>query len=197
MKNKVILYISIVLTFISAVYWMVQVAYLNGAEISNQEGNLRELKKKVEVAISKQKNDTELRERYGVLINEFRALRNIVPSLESFADVQAFIRETATDNNVQIIWQQPFLEDTLPTIKENLVMDQAHIERYTVQVQVRGDFVSIGKFMDDLISGEQLINVNKVSIKSDFQKRQGIQNRLNCDITLFTYIYSNDVKGIT
>ena len=46
MKNKVILYISIVLTFISSVYWMWQVAYVNGLKMSKNQTDLIELQKK-------------------------------------------------------------------------------------------------------------------------------------------------------
>ena len=196
MKNKVILYISIVLTFISSVYWMWQVAYVNGLKMSNNQTDLIELQKKVDIATEKQRDDTLLKNKYGILINEFRALKAKIPSLESFASVQDFIREAAGENNVQIMWQQPFLEDTLPPIKDELVKEKSHIERYTVQVQIRGDFLSIGEFIEALINSEQLINVDKVNINTVFQKRSG-QDKLNCDITLYTYIYSEEVKGHT
>lgn len=196
MKNKVILYISIVLTFISSVYWMWQVAYVNGSKMSNNQTDLIELQKKVDIATEKQRDDTLLKNKYGILINEFRALKAKIPSLESFASVQDFIREAAGENNVQIIWQQPFLEDTLPPIKDELVKEKSHIERYTVQVQIRGDFLSIGEFIEALINSEQLINVDKVNINTVFQKRSG-QDKLNCDITLYTYIYSEEVKDHT
>ena len=196
MKNKVILYISIVLTFISSVYWMWQVAYVNGLKMSNNQTDLIELQKKVDIATEKQRDDTLLKNKYGILINEFRALKAKIPSLESFASVQDFIREAAGENNVQIMWQQPFLEDTLPPIKDKLVKEKSHIERYTVQVQIRGDFLSIGEFIEALINSEQLINVDKVNINTVFQKRSG-QDKLNCDITLYTYIYSEEVKGHT
>ncbi|MBT3250485.1 MAG: type 4a pilus biogenesis protein PilO [Candidatus Marinimicrobia bacterium] len=196
MKNKVILYISIVLTFISSVYWMWQVAYVNGLKMSNNQTDLIELQKKVDIATEKQRDDTLLKNKYGILINEFRALKAKIPSLESFASVQDFIREAAGENNVQIMWQQPFLEDTLPPIKDELVKEKSHIERYTVQVQIRGDFLSIGEFIEALINSEQLINVDKVNINTVFQKRSG-QDKLNCDITLYTYIYSEEVKDHT
>ena len=196
MKNKVILYISIVLTFISSVYWMWQVAYVNGSKMSNNQTDLIELQKKVDIATEKQRDDTLLKNKYGILINEFRALKAKIPSLESFASVQDFIREAAGENNVQIMWQQPFLEDTLPPIKDKLVKEKSHIERYTVQVQIRGDFLSIGEFIEALINSEQLINVDKVNINTVFQKRSG-QDKLNCDITLYTYIYSEEVKDHT
>ncbi|MBT3682778.1 MAG: type 4a pilus biogenesis protein PilO [Candidatus Marinimicrobia bacterium] len=196
MKNKVILYISIVLTFISSVYWMWQVAYVNGSKMSNNQTDLIELQKKVDIATEKQRDDTLLKNKYGILINEFRALKAKIPSLESFASVQDFIREAAGENNVQIMWQQPFLEDTLPPIKDELVKEKSHIERYTVQVQIRGDFLSIGEFIEALINSEQLINVDKVNINTVFQKRSG-QDKLNCDITLYTYIYSEEVKDHT
>ena len=196
MKNKVILYISIVLTFISSVYWMWQGAYVNGVKMSNNQTDLIELQKKVDIATEKQRDDTLLKNKYGILINEFRALKAKIPSLESFASVQDFIREAAGENNVQIMWQQPFLEDTLPPIKDELVKEKSHIERYTVQVQIRGDFLSIGEFIEALINSEQLINVDKVNINTVFQKRSG-QDKLNCDITLYTYIYSEEVKDHT
>ncbi|MBT3634860.1 MAG: type 4a pilus biogenesis protein PilO [Candidatus Marinimicrobia bacterium] len=196
MKNKVILYISIVLTFISSVYWMWQVAYVNGLKMSKNQTDLIELQKKVDIATEKQRDDTLLKNKYGILINEFRALKAKIPSLESFASVQDFIREAAGENNVQIMWQQPFLEDTLPPIKDELVKEKSHIERYTVQVQIRGDFLSIGEFIEALINSEQLINVDKVNINTVFQKRSG-QDKLNCDITLYTYIYSEEVKDHT
>ena len=196
MKNKVILYISIVLTFISSVYWMWQVAYVNGLKMSNNQADLIELQRKVDIATEKQRDDTLLKNKYGILINEFRALKAKIPSLESFASVQDFIREAAGENNVQIMWQQPFLEDTLPPIKDELVKEKSHIERYTVQVQIRGDFLSIGEFIEALINSEQLINVDKVNINTVFQKRSG-QDKLNCDITLYTYIYSEEVKDHT
>jgi Tfp pilus assembly protein PilO len=196
MKNKVILYISIVLTFISSVYWMWQVAYVNGLKMSNNQADLIELQRKVDIATEKQRDDTLLKNKYGILINEFRALKAKIPSLESFASVQDFIREAAGENNVQIMWQQPFLEDTLPPIKDELVKEKSHIERYTVQVQIRGDFISIGEFIEALINSEQLINVDKVNINTVFQKRSG-QDKLNCDITLYTYIYSEEIKDHT
>jgi len=39
--------------------------------------------------------------------------------------------------------------------------------------------------------------LGKVNINTDFQKKQGQRDRLNCDITLFTYIYSDDIKENT
>lgn len=193
MKNKAVLYISIILTFVSSVYWMWQVAYVNGLKMSNNQADLIELKKKVDIATEKQRDDTLLRDKYGVLINEFRALKTKIPSLESFASVQDFIREAANEKNVQIMWQQPFLEDTLPPIKEDLVKEKLHIERYTVQVQIRGDFLSIGEFIEALINSDQLINVDKVNINTVYQSRSR-QDKLSCDITLFTYIYSEEIK---
>jgi hypothetical protein len=175
---------------------MWQVAYVNGLKMSNNQTDLIELQKKVDIATEKQRDDTLLKNKYGILINEFRALKAKIPSLESFASVQDFIREAAGENNVQIMWQQPFLEDTLPPIKDELVKEKSHIERYTVQVQIRGDFLSIGEFIEALINSEQLINVDKVNINTVFQKRSG-QDKLNCDITLYTYIYSEEVKDHT
>ena len=92
----------------------------------------------------------------------------------------------ADSNDVEIVFQQPFLEDTLPPLKNLIVLSNSYIERYTVQVRVKGEFINIGNFLISLVQSEKIININELSFESEF--RPG--GLLICEINLFTYIFT-------
>ncbi len=193
MKSRFLLYISVVTLIVSGIFWAYQVMWHNGRELAKRNEKLAMLTKKLEIIQTKNINNTALQDRYGILINEFRALQKKIPTLESFAQVQDFIRDMADSSGVEIVWQQPFLEDTLPPIKDLLELNKQHIERYTVQVKVKGDFIAIGTFLENLINGDKIINIKKLNLQTEF-KKGGL---LFCDITLYTYIFSSNLKEST
>lgn len=170
----------------SGVFYAWQVLWHNGNLLALRSEKVDKLTKELQSISSISTDNTELKNRYGLLINEFKSLKNKIPSLESFANVQDYIREMADSNNVEIVFQQPFLEDTLPPLKDLIALSNSYIERYTVQVRVKGEFLNIGNFLISLVENEEVININELSFESEF--RPG--GLLICEINLFTYIFT-------
>jgi len=186
MKNKLLFYIFTGLLVFSMAFYAWQVLWHNGNSLSQRAKKVEKLTEELKNVTSISTDNTELKNRYGLLINEFKSLKSKIPSLESFANVQDYIREMADSNNVEIVFQQPFLEDTLPPLKNLIALSNSYIERYTVQVRVKGEFINIGNFLISLVESEKIININELSFESEF--RPG--GLLICEINLFTYIFT-------
>ncbi|NQU67488.1 MAG: type 4a pilus biogenesis protein PilO [Candidatus Marinimicrobia bacterium] len=191
MKNKFIFYISVGMLVFSGVFYAWRILWHNGNELYLRTEKFDKLTKELRDITSISTDNTELKDRYGILINEFKALKTKIPNLESFAEVQDYIRVMADSNHVEIVFQQPFLEDTLPPLKDQIVLGNSYIERYTVQVTTKGEFLNIANFLVSLVECEKIININELSLESEFRPN----GLLTCEMSLFTYIFTEITRS--
>jgi len=133
----------------------------------------------------------ELKKRYNTKLIEFDSLKYKIPDNAAYVSVLESIRDLAKRQNVQIISISPNLSDTYPAIKSYLKFTGKHIERYTVQLQIYGDYLSIGAFLEELISMPMIVNVGKISLETELEESYG----LSCELLLYTYIYFNEVRA--
>ena len=188
MKNRLFFYISIGLLVLSGFFYVWRILWHNGNVLSERSMKFEKLASELREISSISTDNTELKGRYGILINEFKGLKSKIPSLESFASVQDFIREAADSNHVEILFQQPFLEDTFPPLIHHFSLSNSYIERYIVLVTAKGEFINVGKFIESLIHGDKIINVNELSLESEFRP----DGLLRCEMSLYTYIFTEN-----
>ena len=76
--------------------------------------------------------------------------------------------------------------NTFPKIEVSNKLLDKKIERYLIEMECNGDYLSIGKFFQELQDSERLINLLKFNIETELS----IEGGLNCKVLLYTYVFS-------
>ena len=113
-------------------------------------------------------------------------LKENVKGADSYIETLDIIHQIARDNKVIIKVFKPELVNTFPNVEVSNKLLDKKIERYLVKMECNGDYLSIGKFFQELQENEKLINILKFNIETEFS----IEGGLNCQVLLYTYVFS-------
>jgi len=113
-------------------------------------------------------------------------LKKNVRGSNSYIETLDIIHNIARKNKVAITVFKPELVNTFPKIEVSNKLLDKKIERYLVEMECNGDYLSIGKFFQELQENERLINLLKFNIETEFS----IEGGLNCKVLLYTYVFS-------
>lgn len=191
MHRKKIFYSLLVFLILSTSVWIWADWIIIG-------GKNREYKKKIDIFNQRftelenvSETYPELKKMYDIRISDFDSLKFKIPDNAAYVSVLESIRDLAKRQNVQIISISPNLSGTYPAIKSHLKFTGKHIERYTVQLQIYGDYLSIGAFLEEILSMPMIVNVGKISLETELEEGYG----LSCELLLYTYIFFDEVKA--
>jgi Tfp pilus assembly protein PilO len=113
-------------------------------------------------------------------------LKKNVKGSNSYVETLDIIHKIARKNKVAITVFRPELVNTFPKIEVSNKLLDKKIERYLVEMECNGDYLSIGKYFQELQENERLINLLKFNIETEFS----IEGGLNCKVLLYTYVFS-------
>ena len=193
MKNyKTIFALLISLLTIVIFYWFFYVLVIN-------RNNYSKIKEDLIVAENNFKRLSGERANFKTIKNtrekqalSFDALKVHIPLKEnirgsnSYIETLDIIQKIAKKNNVIINVFKPELVNTFPKIEVSNKLLDKKIERYLIEMECNGDYLSIGKFFQELQDSERLINLLKFNIETELS----IEGGLNCKVLLYTYVFS-------
>ncbi len=193
MKNyKTIFTVLISLLTIVIFYWFFYVLVINRNNYSKIKEDLIEAENNFKRLSSERANFTTIKNTREKQILNYDTLRVHIPlkvnvkGSDSYIETLDIIHQVAGRNNVIIDIFKPILVNTFPQIEVSSRLLEKKIERYLVEMECNGDYISIGKFFQELQKHERFINLLKFNIETEF----GIEGGLNCKVLLYTYIFS-------
>ncbi len=107
---------------------------------------------------------------------------------KSFLTLMTSLRELATKQNIQVPSLSPKLNDSYPAIKNKLNLTKKHIVRYPVELTIQGDYLTIGAYMQELISHNKIFNLGRITIDTDVETPES----LTCSMILYAYLFKGD-----
>jgi len=193
MKNyKTIFAVLISLLTIVIFYWFFYVLVINRNNYSSIKEDLIVAENNFKRLSSERANFKTIKNTREKQALSFDALKDHIPlkknvkGSNSYIETLDIIQKIARKNKVAITVFKPELVNTFPKIEVSNKLLDKKIERYLVEMECNGDYLSIGKFFQELQENERLINLLKFNIETEFS----IEGGLNCKVLLYTYVFS-------
>ena len=193
MKNyKTIFAVLISLLTIVIFYWFFYVLVINRNNYSKIKEDLIEAENNFKRLSSERANFTTIKNTREKQIHNYDTLKVHIPlkqnvkGSDSYIETLDIIQQIAGNNDIIINVFKPILVNTFPQIKVSNKLLEKKIERYLVEIECNGNYISIGKFFQELQKHERFINLLKFNIETEF----GIEGGLNCKVLLYTYVFS-------
>lgn len=193
-KAKSIFILLVTLLTIAILFWAYSVIVVDRSQQKmikkdrvEAENNLNRLK-------NERANYVTIKQTRDIQIANFDTLKLHIPAKENSYGNNTYIRtldkirEIATENDVVIDLFKPLLINTFPDIQVESNTLGKRIERYLVELECHGDYLSLGNFFQDLQDHERIINLLKFNIETEFGNVGG----LFCEATLYTYVFSEN-----
>ena len=190
MQNKTIFYVLVSLLIIVGSWWLGVNVFKNGKQVRQQKMELAEYQEKFQQLSEVTESYSVVKERHRVQMSKFDSLKSIIPDRDSFIAVLEEIRRLTRQQNVEVKSLSPVLEDSYPSIKTKLKFTNKHIERYPVKLNITGKFLTIGAFLEELLSMPTIVNVGRISVETELESGIG----LSCDLVLYAYMFVDEVK---
>ncbi len=193
-QNKTIFFVFASILIIIILYWFFSVLIIDRNEFRGIRRGMVDAEKNLERLSKERANYASIKEARGKQVEYFDTLKVHIPSKEnvkgenSYIETLDIIQRIAENNNIIIDVFKPILINTFPEIEvEDKQLNQS-IERYMLEMECNGDFISIGKFFEELQNQNRLINLLKFNIETEY----GSQGRLFCDVIFYTYVFSEN-----
>lgn len=193
-KAKSIFILLVTLLTIAVLLWVYSVMVVDRSEQKKikkerveAENNLNRLK-------NERANYITIKQTRDIQIANFDTLKLHIPAKENSYGNNTYIktldtiREIAAENNVEIDLFKPLLVNTFPDIQVEANTLEKRVERYIVELECHGDYLSLGNFFQDLQDHDKIINLLKFNIETEFGNVGG----LYCEATLYTYVFSEN-----
>ncbi|MBL7046654.1 MAG: type 4a pilus biogenesis protein PilO [Candidatus Marinimicrobia bacterium] len=180
----------ITVLLLSTGWWGWSDLWKNGSYIRQKEKELRNLEMKFNKLSDVKDSYSIVKEKYGTCLVEFDSLTGKIPDRDSFVNVFEDIRKIAEKQNIQIKSFSPILEDSYPAIKYKLKKTGKHIERYPIQIQLLGNYLTIGAFLEEIISLPTVVNIRSIGLETELESG-GV---LTCELVLYAYMVLDEVK---
>lgn len=193
-QNKTIFFTFVAILIIIVMYWGFSFLVIDMGEyrkikqgmisaendfvrLRNERGNYSSIK-----------DAREKQVQYFDTLKEHIPLKEIIKGPSSYIETLDIIQRIANNNNIIINVFRPILINTFPDIEvEDKQLNQM-IERYILEMECNGDFISIGKFFKELQSQDRIINLLKCNIETEY----GSDGGLFCEAILYTYVFSEN-----
>ena len=193
-QSKTIFFVFASILIIIILYWFFSVLIIDRNEFREIRRGMAVAEKNLERLSKERANYRSIKEARAKQIEYFDTLRVHIPSKENAKGVNSYIetldiiQRIAENNNIIIDVFKPILINTFPEIEvEDKQLNQS-IERYLLEMECNGDFISIGNFFEELQDHNRLINLLKFNIETEYRS----QGRLFCDAIFYTYVFSEN-----
>ena len=190
-QNKTIFIAFATLLTIIILYWFFSVLIINRGEHSKIKQGIVSAENNLKKLSNERANYASIKEARKIQVLNFDTLKVHIPLKENAKGTNSYIgtldiiHQIADNNNISINIFKPILVNTFPQIDvEDKQLNQS-IERYWLEMECNGDFISIGKFFEELQNQEKIINLLKFNIETEY----GSSGRLFCEAILYTYVF--------
>lgn len=191
-QNKTIFFTLVAIFAIIVLYWFFSFLIIDMGEFRKINNAMISAEKNFERLRNERGNYAAIKVAREKQVQYFDTLKVHIPSKENPRGANSYIEtldiiQRIADNNIIIIDVfKPILIDTFPKIEvEDKQLNQS-IERYLLEIECNGDFISIGKFFEELKKHDRIINLLKFNIETEY----GSQGGLFCEAILYTYVFS-------
>ncbi|MCH8011316.1 MAG: type 4a pilus biogenesis protein PilO [Candidatus Marinimicrobia bacterium] len=188
MRNKLIFSALISILLVATGWWLWTGIWNNGGKIREKKSELKKLETKYNQMLEINESFPMILERYHNELAKLDSLKSEIPNRDSFLKVFEEIRRIAKRQNIIIKSLSPNLEDSYPGIKHKLKLTKKHIERYPVQIQIQGEFLTIGIFLEEILSLPTILNIGRISLGTELDT-EGV---LACELVLYAYIFFDE-----
>ena len=125
----------------------------------------------------------EMKNRHEKTANEFKDQANIFKTEREYLKFVNGLNELAQDYNIELRKLVPNLSDTFPALKDFRTFNNYIMERYVINIQLKGRSLDIGKFIEAVEKIRQGVHIHSCDIK-----KTGAQgNILSATLELYTY----------
>jgi len=194
-QNKTIFYSFVTLLIVIILYWLFSVLIINRSEYSKIKQGIVNADRNLKKLSNERANYASVKDARKIYIQNFDTLKVHIPLKENAKGANSYIgtldmiHQIADENNIRINVFKPILINTFPHIAvEGKQLDQS-IERYWLEMECNGDFISIGKFFETLQNQGKIINLLKFNIETEY----GSSGRLFCEAILYTYVFVENI----
>ena len=194
-QNKTIFFAFAALLIIVVLYWIFSVLIINRGEYSKIKQGIISADNNLKKLSNERANYASIKEARKIHVQNFDTLKVYIPLKENAKGANSYIgtldiiHRIAEENNIRINVFKPILINTFPHIEvKDKQLDQS-IERYWLEMECNGNFISIGKFFEELQNQDQIINLLKFNIETEYDS----DGRLFCDAILYTYVFVENI----
>ena len=191
-NNKTIFIVLISLLTIVVLYWFFSVFIINRGDYNKVKESMIQAENNFKKLSNERANYTTIKKTREKQIIDFDTLKVHIPLKENangsnrYIETLDIIQQVAKNNNITISVFKPVLINTFPDIDVVDKQLKQSIKRYLLEMECNGEFISIGKFFEELQDQERLINLLKFKIETE----HGIEGSLFCKAFLYTYVFS-------
>ena len=193
-QNKTIFFAFAAILIIIVIYWFFSFLVIDVGEYNKIKQGIISAEDDFVRLRNERGNYTSIKDTREKRVQYFDTLKEQIPLKEnirganSYVETLDIIQRIAEKNNIIIEVFKPILINTFPEIEvDDKQLDQS-IERYLLEMECNGDFLSIGKFLEELQNQDRIINLLKFNIETEY----GIEGRLFCEAILYTYVFSEN-----
>ena len=192
-KYKPVFFGLVTILTIIIIYWFFSVIIIDRNNYSKVKQSMTEADNNFKRINNERANYTSIKSTREKQIPSYEMLKINIPFKEnvkganSYIETLDIIHRIAKKNNVKIAVLKPILANTFPEIAVDEKILEKIIERYLVKIEGNGDFISIGKFFEELHNQKRIINLLKFNIATEF----GNEGELFCEAYFYTYVFSD------
>ena len=191
-QNKTIFFVSVAILVTIVIYWVFSFLITDMGEFRKIKQDMIVAESNFEKLNNERANYSAIKEAREKQLQYFDTLKVHIPFKEnikgtnSYIETLDIIQRIAKNNDVTISGFKPVLINTFPEIKVADKKLGQNIERYLLEMECNGNFISIGKFFKALQSQDRTINLLKFNIETEY----GSEGGLFCEAILYTYVFT-------
>ena len=191
-QNKTIFFVSVAILVTIVIYWIFSFLITDMSKFRKIKQDMIVAESNFEKLNNARANYSAIKEARDKRVQYFDTLKVHIPfkenikSTNSYIETLDIIQRTAKNNDVTISGFKPVLINTFPEIKVANKKLSHNIERYLLEMECNGNFISIGKFFNALQSQDRTINLLKFNIETEY----GSEGGLFCEAILYTYVFT-------
>lgn len=191
-QNKTIFFVLVAILAIVFLYWIYSFFIVDMSQNKKVKQGIIAAENDFKRLSHERANYTAIKDAQEKQLQYFDTLKVHIPYKEnlkganSYIETLDIIQRTAKNNNVSISGFKPVLINTFPEINVNDKHLNQNVERYLLELECNGNFISIGKFFKELQAQDRTINILKFNIETEY----GIKGGLFCEALLYTYVFT-------
>jgi len=191
-QNKTIFFVLVAILVIVFIYWIYSFLIVDMNQNRKVKQGIIAAENDFKRLSHERANYTAIKDAQEKQLQYFDTLKVHIPYKEnlkgsnSYIETLDIIQRTAKNNNVSISGFRPVLVNTFPEINVTDKHLNQKIERYLLELECNGNFISIGKFLKELNTQDRTINILKFNIGTEY----GIKGGLFCEALLYTYVFT-------
>ncbi len=183
--NRNFFFATVFLLLAATAGWFYYTVSVAGEHINELETELAGINARFnELAMVSESYD-DFKIRFTEKLSSFDTLKTVIADNQGYASVLEAIREASERHKLQIVSLQPSLNDTYPALYTEMKIPKNHIECYPVEFKFYGDFLTVGAFLDDLLTLKPQVNIANLKLETEME-HGGV---LTCELNLYTYIF--------